>query len=242
MRRLTVTLGRSLQPALDSPTVTVVAADAAGFAVAESCLSRGEPIIIPTPSPLTYVFFSDVPGAINEAKGRPADQPTGLTPTSLGVIRPYLAVDDDLAEMIGWLVFSEYVSVLAPAVQTVPAWLAPGVVNGVAAFAGAWLSELSPLFRNRAYAYSSSANLTGTQSATTAGEADAAFGGRLTVIDGDPYRRPEIDHGPSTMVSVAADGTLALRRHGISDAAFGDGDRFIADLRTRYASRKSESH
>jgi len=222
--------------------MTVVATDTAGFAAAESCLSRGEPIIIPTPSPLAYVFFGDVPGAINEAKGRPADQPTGITPASLEVIRPYLAVDDDLAEMIGWLIFSDYVSVLAPAVQAVPAWLAPGVVNGAAAIAGAWLSELSPLLRNRAHAYSSSANLTGTQSATTAREADEAFGGRLTVINGDPYRRPGIDHGSSTMVSVAADGTLTLRRHGINDAAFGDDDRFIADLHTRYASRESESH
>jgi len=215
--------------------VTVVVADAAGLAAAEACLSRGEPIIIPTPSPLAYVFFSDVPSAVNLAKRRPADQPTGLVPASPDVIRPFLAVDDEVAEMIGWLAFSAHVSVLAPAVQNVPAWLAPAVVNGMAALAGAWLDQLDPLFRDRTYAYSSSANPTGTRPTTTAAEADAAFGGQLTVIDGDSYRRPGIDHGSTTMVSVASDGVLVLRRHGINDAAFGDDDRFIGDLRTRYA-------
>ena len=62
------------------------------------------------------------------------------------------------------------------------------------------------------------------------------------MIDGDRYRRPEIDHGSTTMVSVASDGALALRRHGINDAKFGDDDRFIADLRARYASRQPGRH
>jgi tRNA A37 threonylcarbamoyladenosine synthetase subunit TsaC/SUA5/YrdC len=218
--------------------MTIVAADATGLGAAEKCLSRGEPIIIPTPSPLAYVFFADVPAAVNEAKGRPADQPTGIVPASLAVIRPFLDVDDDVAEMIGWLIFSGHVSVLAPAVPKMPGWLAPAVVKGMAALGGAWLSQLDPLFQDRAFAYSSSANRTGTLPATTAAEADAAFGGHLTVIDGDRYRRPEIAHGSTTMVSVAPNGALALRRHGINDAEFGDDDRFIADLRARYASRQ----
>lgn len=216
--------------------MTVVAADADGFKVAENRLSRGEPIIIPTPSPLAYVLFGDAPASVNQAKGRPADQPAGIVPATLGVIRPFLAADDAIAELIGWLIFDAHVSVLAPVVQDVPAWLAPAVVKGMAAVAGAWLPQLDPLFRSRAYAYSSSANVTQTQPATTAAEADAAFGGRLTVIDGDPYRSPGIEHGSTTMVSVGRDGTLALVRHGINDAASDSDDQFLSRLRTRYES------
>ena len=216
--------------------VVVVDADAAGFGAAERRLAAGEPIVIPTPSPLAYVLFSDVAQAVNEVKGRRSDQPVGVTPTSLAPIRPFLAVEDRAVALIGWLCFTDHTSVLAPVVEAVPAWLAPAVVDGQAAFAGAWLPVLAPLLGDRTHAYSSSANLTSGLPATTAPQADAAFGGRLLVIDGDRQRSPEVPHASTTMIRVGADGSLAVHRDGINNASFtGDHDAYLADLRDRFA-------
>ena len=216
--------------------MSIVAANPAGFAAAEARLALGEPVVIPTPSPLAYVLFSDVPRAVNEVKGRPGDQSVGVTPTSLAPVRPFLAVDDRVAGLVGWLAFTEFVSVLVPVVDAVPPWLAPGVVDGMLAMAGAWLPALGPLLASRTYAYSSSANLTSGRPATNALQADAVFDGRLVVIDGDPYRRANVDHGSSTMISVAPDGAFAVHRHGIGDAAYnGDEDQYLADLHARAA-------
>ena len=216
--------------------MVVVDADATGFDAAERRLAAGEPIVIPTPSPLAYVLFSDVPRAVNEVKGRRSDQPVGVTPTSLAPIRPFLAVEDHTVELIGWLCFTDHTSVLAPVVEAVPAWLVPAVVDGQAAFAGAWLPVIAPLLADRTHAYSSSANLTSGLPATTAPQADAAFGGRLLVIDGDGYRSPKVPHASTTMIRVSADGSLAVQRDGVNNARFSaDHDAYLADVRDRFA-------
>lgn len=184
--------------------------DPAGFAAAEARLAVGEPIVIPTPSPLPYVLFGDDSRSINAAKGRPLDQPVGITPTSADAIRGHLAVTADTERLVEWLIFNAHLSVLAPADASVPDWLAPAVVDGLAALAGAWFSELGPLLDGREYAYSSSANVTAAPPATDAVSADRTFDGRLVVLDGDRLRTRGIRHGSTTMLAVPADGDRNL--------------------------------
>ncbi|RNI22235.1 hypothetical protein [Flexivirga caeni] len=211
--------------------MTVVAMDAAGFAAAEARLALGAPIVIPTPSPLAYVLFADEATGINVAKGRDRDQPVGVTPVAFEVIRPYLGVDQDGERLVEWLMFDAHFSLLIPVRPPTPEWLAPAIVKGVAALAGAWLPQLEPLLRNRKFAYSSSANATGAPPAADAASADRAFGGDLLVLDGDACRAGDGRHGSTTTLAVSAEGALSVYRHGIQDAgAEDDEERFLRTL------------
>jgi tRNA A37 threonylcarbamoyladenosine synthetase subunit TsaC/SUA5/YrdC len=86
--------------------------------------------------------------------------------------------------------------------------------------------------------YMSSANVTGSRSAVTAAEAGQAFGEKLIVLDGDPYRDQSRPQGSTTMVRLSRDGHLAVARPGINNAAFGaDLAGYAADLTRRWRRR-----
>jgi tRNA A37 threonylcarbamoyladenosine synthetase subunit TsaC/SUA5/YrdC len=208
-------------------------------AEAITALRSGSPIVFPTPSPLAYAIGGMDPAAVNAAKGRPANQPAGLSVADLDVVAPYLDVAEVMLPMARWLSEHELVSLLVPVRPAGPGWLSPATVNGLLAFTCApWLPVIAKIIAEFGRLYVSSANLTGGQSATTAAEAGQAFGDRLVVLDGDPLRDQSRPHGSTTMLQVNRDGDLAVVRPGINNQAFGeDLTGYAADLAARWRAR-----
>ncbi|HWG23795.1 Sua5/YciO/YrdC/YwlC family protein [Actinospica sp.] len=217
----------------------VLQIDDSSVDLATEALRSGTPVVIPGPSPLAYAITGTRAAAVNAAKGRPASQPAGVGVADMAVIAPYLDLCEDLVSMAGWLCGSELVSLLAPIRPDPPEWLSPAISDGMAFFTSTpWLPALSSIIAEFGYLYMSSANITGSGSATSAAEAGRAFGERLVVLDGDAFRDPSRTHGSTTMVRVSRDGELTVARPGINNVAFG------ADL-TGYAaelSRRWEQH
>src|SRR5215469_8342055 len=79
-----------------------------------AALRAGSPIVIPTPSPMAYTITGTNAAAVNAAKGRPANQPAGLSVTDIDVVAPYLDLAERMLPMARWLGESELVSLLAP--------------------------------------------------------------------------------------------------------------------------------
>jgi len=188
-----------------------------------AALRAGSPIVIPTPSPVAYTITGTNAAAVNAAKGRPANQPAGLSVTGIDVVAPYLDLAESVLPMARWLGESELVSLLAPVRPGGPGWLSPAVSGGMLFFTSMpWLPGITKIIAEFGHLYMSSANLTGTQPAVTAAEAGEAFGDRLVVLDGDQMRDASRPHGSTTIVRISSQGDLAVARSGISNLAFGD--------------------
>jgi tRNA A37 threonylcarbamoyladenosine synthetase subunit TsaC/SUA5/YrdC len=98
-----------------------------------------------------------------------------------------------------------------------------------------WLDQTATIIDTFGYLYMSSANITGGASATTAAAAGQAFGDKLIVLDGDPWRDPTRLHGSTTMVRLSRDGDVAVARPGITSAAFGaDLEAYANNLSQRW--------
>jgi tRNA A37 threonylcarbamoyladenosine synthetase subunit TsaC/SUA5/YrdC len=184
---------------------------------------------------------------VNTAKGRPANQPAGISVADIDVVAPYLHVADGVLPMARWLGESELVSLLVPVRPGTPGWLAPAISDGMLFFTSTpWLDKAAAIIATFGHLYMSSANMTGGQSATTAAAAGQAFGDKLIVLDGDAWRDQTRPHGSTTMVRLGRNGDLAVARPGINSAAFGaDLDAYASDLSQRWhaasqASRDSE--
>ena len=154
-----------------------------------AALRSGSPIVIPAPSPLAYAITGTDAGAVNTAKGRPANQPAGISVADIDVVAPYLDVADGVLPMARWLGESELVSLLVPVQPGGPGWLSPAVSGGMLFFTCTpWLPGIGKIVAEFGHLYMSSANITGSRSATTTAEAALAFGDKLVVLDGDPLR------------------------------------------------------
>jgi tRNA A37 threonylcarbamoyladenosine synthetase subunit TsaC/SUA5/YrdC len=215
--------------------MTIISLDRDGLSALSRHLCVGIPFVVPLSSPLPYVVAGTSPAAVNLAKGRPRAQPVGVAIQTLDLIEPALELDPETISLVRWLCFAEEAGVLVPVDDSAPAWLGPATVDGMAFLGGAWLPELSVLVTSRTHLYMSSANATASQPATTAAEAEAAFGGEFLVVDGDAFRDPSRAHGSSTMITVGRGGLLKVIRPGINNLAFGDDhDRYLDDLRRRW--------
>lgn len=191
--------------------------------------------MLPAPTPLPYAVVGTEPGAVNRAKGRPADQPIGVDLRDLDVAADQLELSPAARALARWLLESERESLMATVRADAPAWVLPACADGVFFFASCWLDKLRSLVRERDFLYMSSANPTGSAVAVTAAQADSAFGGRLLVLDGDEQRDPAREHGSTTILEMAPDGTLRLRRYGINDARHLDDTKaFLRDLHARW--------
>lgn len=61
-----------------------------GLAAARSAMDAGDAIVVACPLPLPYAVVGSDPIAVNEAKGRPAEQPLGVGLANLDLLLPYL--------------------------------------------------------------------------------------------------------------------------------------------------------
>lgn len=179
-------------------------------------LSAGRPVVVPFPSPLPYGIAAADSAAANEVKGRPADQAVGIALAGLAELRPYLDLDEQTCQLAEWASRVQKLSLLLPVADTVPVWLAPAVVDGLAAVTLVWLPELRALLQQFGHLYISSANRTAREVATTAATANREFEDSLLVLDGDPMRDAGARSGSATIVRFGPDLTLRVFRSGIN--------------------------
>ena len=142
-------------------------------------LRGGGAVVVTNPSPMTYGVVARDARAVNLLKGRPTDQPVGVSVHSQAAhdqLFRFLDLRTDALAAIDFAV-AERITVLAPirSDPTMPEWLAPAIQDGwVAFFDGAW-GPLALLWLTFPFLYGSSANRTGEAPAASAAEARAQF-------------------------------------------------------------------
>lgn len=206
-----------------------------GLEAACRALARGQAVVVPNPSPMTYGLVATSASAVNAAKGRPRHQPVAVSlhdHDEWRRVASALDLPDGQLPMIVALLrerLSLLVAVRDPA--RLPSWVRPAVQLGhLAVFSGRW-APLAPLWDRFPRLYGSSANRTAEPPAAFAADAVSALGAQLPVIDGDALRDPGLVHAASTMVRVAPDGTLSPHRSGAQDTAAGvDLDTYVRRL------------
>ncbi|MFJ7206968.1 hypothetical protein ACIQWR_25980 [Streptomyces sp. NPDC098789] len=189
-------------------------------------LGRGRAAVLPNPSPLTYVVAATTPGAVNRAKGRPADQEVALWVHADAVwnaLAPALYLSPAARGGALDLLRAELVTLLVPvsADAPCPAWAGPALRDGHLLLFGARWQPLALLLEGFPRLYVSSANRTGGPPAATAAEARAMFGPGVAVVDGDALRESGTTHAATTMLRISRDGELAHVRGGAQDRAHG---------------------
>ncbi|WP_328997720.1 META domain-containing protein [Kribbella sp. NBC_00709] len=198
-------------------------------------LRGGGAVVVTNPSPMTYGVVARDARAVNLLKGRPADQPVGIsvhTAAAHDQLFRFLDLGTDTLATVDFAL-AERITVLAPirSDPAMPEWLAPAIQDGwVVFFDGVW-GPLASLWLTFPFLYGSSANRTGEAPASSASEARAQFPADTFIIDADHLRTPTAVHGASTMIRVDSDGRLALHRPGIQDQVAGGPDVLLDRLR-----------
>jgi tRNA A37 threonylcarbamoyladenosine synthetase subunit TsaC/SUA5/YrdC len=187
------------------------------------------------PTPLPYVVVATTQAAVNRAKHRPEDQPAGIVVADFAPVAAHLDLDRTAAGLAAWLCTDERLNVFVPTAPGAPAWLVQDGTDGTVGLMGSWPPELRGVLDTLGHLYVSSATVSKQEVATTAHGADAAFGGGLLVVDGDPLRTAGVPHGSATIVRVSPSGDLSVARRGVNDTGFTDGPAFLAELARRYA-------
>jgi L-threonylcarbamoyladenylate synthase len=215
--------------------MTIVAADTEGLRRAGRVLDAARAVILPLPTPLPYIVASLDAATVNAAKRRPSGQPVGLTVADFSLMTPHVDLDADTLTLARWLTADQMLNLLLPVGAGRPAWMRPSTSKGWIGVTLACSSQTRDLLNQRGHLYVSSANRTGCPAALTAPAADAAFGGQLLVINGDPARDPSTASGSATIVRVGPRRHLEVVRPGIQDATFtGDSSRFVQHLIRRW--------
>ncbi|TDO66648.1 tRNA A37 threonylcarbamoyladenosine synthetase subunit TsaC/SUA5/YrdC [Kribbella sp. VKM Ac-2571] len=198
-------------------------------------LRGGGAVVVTRPSPMTYGVVARDARAVNVLKGRPVDQPVGISvhlEAAHDQLFRCLDLGTDTLAAVDFAL-AERISVLAPIRPdpTMPEWLTPAIKDGwVLFFDGAW-GELPFLWPSFPFLYGSSANRTGEAPATSAGEARAQFPPGTVIIDADDRRTPAAAYGASTIVRVEPDGRMSLHRSGVQDQEAGGADVLLDRLR-----------
>ena len=215
--------------------MTIVAVGTEGLRRAGRVLDAARAVILPLPTPLPYIVASLDAAAVNAAKRRPSGQPVGLTVADFSLMTRHVDLDADTLTLARWLTADQMLNLLLPVRAGGSDWMRPSTSKGWIGVTLACLNQTRALLNQRGHLYVSSANRTGCPAAGTARAADAAFGGQLLVINGDPARDPSTASGSATIVRVGPRRHLEVVRHGIHDAAFaGDTNRFVQHLIRRW--------
>lgn len=215
--------------------MTVVRSDGEGLRQVARALDARIPVVVPLPTPLPYVVAGSDAAAVNVAKGRPAEQPTGVVVADFSLVTPHVELDEDTLAFARWLSAHELLNLMLPAREGGPAWMRPSTSKGMLGVMLGWLDRIRPLLDERGHLYVSSANRTGGEVAVTAAAANTAFGDELLVIDGDAARDQSVVSGSATIVRVGPHRQADVLRSGVNDAGFaGDTDGFLVDLSQRW--------
>lgn len=209
----------------------MVGTSGADLRLAGDRLDAGVPIVLPMPHPLGYALAGTEPAAVNLAKGRPGRQAAGVAVADVAVLRPHLDLDDTSIELARRLSAELLLNLLLPLRGSGPDWFGPSTKDGWLAATLAMADAVRPLLDERGHLYLSSANPTGSPVACDAPTADAAFGGRLLVLDGDGGRRAPGRTGSAAIVRVGRGSRMEVVRDGAQTAAIrGDPRRVLRDL------------
>lgn len=198
--------------------------------VVERALAGGEAVVLPMPTPLPYVVAGPEPASVNVAKGRPADQPTGLAVADFALVERWLALDPASIDLARRLTDDLLLNLFVPVVDGAPGWLRPGP-SGLVGVTTACADRARPLLEGSGgHLVLTSANRTGDDVAVTAAEADAAFAGELVVLDGDDERDLAVPCGSAAIVVVRPGRVLELGREGIQTVGRDPG-AYLEELR-----------
>jgi heat shock protein HslJ/tRNA A37 threonylcarbamoyladenosine synthetase subunit TsaC/SUA5/YrdC len=198
-------------------------------------LRGGGAVVVTNPGPMTYGVLARDARAINRLKGRPVDQPVGISihaEAAHDQLFRYLDVGTDTRAAIDFAL-AERITVLAPirSDPTRPEWLAPAVKDGwVLFFDGSW-GQLAYLWTSFPFLYGSSANRTGEAPVASAAEARRQFPDGTLIIDADHLREPAAAYGAGTIIRVEPDGRMSLHRSGIQDQEAGGAEVILERLR-----------
>ncbi|HET6547653.1 MAG TPA: Sua5/YciO/YrdC/YwlC family protein [Solirubrobacter sp.] len=204
---------------------------APGLAKVASALHDGDAVVIPFPSPLPYVVAATEAAAVNQAKGRPGDQPCGMLLGAAGDLAPHLDLDPATVELSIWIAQDEQANLLVPLLPGAPRWLSRGSADGLVGITLAWLAQTRPLADEFGHLFVSSANQTAGPVAVTAGEADDSFHGERLVLDGDPFRDASTPQGSATIIEVRRAGVLRVVRDGVNNRS---NAAYLQSLRDRF--------
>lgn len=205
----------------------VLPGDSAGMRRIAQILEAGRPVVLPPPTPLPYVVAGTDAASVNRAKARPDAQAVGMLVADFVLVRPHVCLDDDTFDVAGRLAAAEQVNLFLPIHPEGPAWLAPSTSGGLLGVTVACLDRFRSLIDRPGHLYLSSGNRTGEPVAVTAAAADEAFGGELTVLDGDALRDHGVPSGSATIVRVGPNRRFDVVRRGIQDAGAPDAEEYL---------------
>ena len=211
---------------------------------ARQSLREGAAVVLPNAAPLTHVVTATRASTVNEAKGRPSDQPVALWahhPDTLASLDQVWDLGREAAETARWMLAEERLTVLVPVRPDPsgrPAWLGPAVKDGWMLLFGARWQPLVPLLDEHPVLYVSSANRTGHPPAATAEDALRMFPPGVEVLRRpDGGTEPRAADGPArratTTIRLHTDGSTKLHRHGAQDQDTTGPDAYLRRLRRR---------
>ena len=151
-------------------------------------LERGLAIAVPGPAPFPYVLAAFSAATVNEAKGRPADQPAVLILADLDMVSSFLSLDVETLSYARWLTSNQRIHLFLPVTGEVPGWASGALSKGMLGVSMAWHPELRFLLNRRGYLFATSANMTGDTPVGSATEIDAIFQSRMLVVETDARR------------------------------------------------------
>ncbi|MEU6534750.1 Sua5/YciO/YrdC/YwlC family protein [Streptomyces sp. NPDC047000] len=213
------------------------------LARARQALHAGTAVVLPNDAPLTHVVTATRARTVNEAKGRPPDQPVALWahhPDTLAALDQIWDLAPATADTARRLLAAERLTVLVPLRHpaSVPPWLTPAAKDGWTLLFGARPHPLSPLLDEHPVLYVSSANRTGHPPAATTADALRMFPPGVAVLEPpDPEPAPASPGPPrraTTTVRLHPDGRLQLHRPGAQDQHAPGPDDYLRHLRERY--------
>jgi tRNA A37 threonylcarbamoyladenosine synthetase subunit TsaC/SUA5/YrdC len=194
-------------------------ADSTSATAVQEALRSGAAVVLPNPSPLTYVVAATSPEAVNRAKRRPASQEVAVWVLSDDIWAEIAAVTDLTDPDPAYRLLREArITALLPVRRpaSVLPWLVPAIRDDHALLFGTCWPPILPALGSFPYLYVSSANRTGRPPAAAAAEAAEMFGEEV-VLDGDAARDPSVRHAATSMVRISPDGALELVRSGATD-------------------------
>ncbi|MFJ3671462.1 hypothetical protein ACIPSE_33865 [Streptomyces sp. NPDC090106] len=212
---------------------------------ATRAIGEGSAVVLPNPAPLTHVVTATRARAVNEAKGRPADQAVALWahhPDTLAALHEVWELKPDAARLACRLLAEERLTVLVPVSPAASDRFGPAVKDGWMLLFGARWQPLRPLLDAHPVLYVSSANRTGGSPAATTAEALEMFPATVCVLELPRHQTESVTPGAdraaprraTTTVRLHPDGLTELHRHGAQDAATGP-EEYLESLRSRYA-------